>query len=203
MYCQSHLRARFQVSFRMLDLNWQSKVFFLKFCFSSVFKSAIVGCVRNLRSLNVIFVFSPSFCWAIPSDGLFSERKLMVNFKNRECIFMIVSKSNWMANYWIKFGSFSVSSPPPPQPYWQNYYSPPPLADMLSWAVWFKFLLNKVIANTCLFILTSFSKQSASCKVPEICELCALSTDSRKTYSVSKYMYTGSSSYSFDWGGGE
>ena len=27
----------------------------------------------------------------------------------------------------------------------------PPLADMLSWAVWFKFLLNKVIANTCLF----------------------------------------------------
>ncbi len=79
----------------------------------------------------------------------------------------------------------------------------PPLADMLSWAVWFKFLLNKVIANTCLFILTSFSKQSASWKVLEICELCALSTDSPKTYSVNKYMYTGSSSYSFDWGGGE
>ena len=72
---------------------------------------------------------------------------------------------------------------------------------MLSWAVWFKFLLNKVIANTCLFTLTSFSKQSASWKVLEICELCALSTDSRKTYSVNKYMYTGSSSYSFDWGG--
>ena len=62
-------------------------------------------------------------------------------------------------------------------------------------------LPNKVIANTCLFILTSFSKQSASWKVLEICELCALSTDSRKTYSVNKYMYTGSSSYSFDWGG--
>ena len=88
----------------------------------------------------------------------------------------------------------------PPQPYWQNYYFP--LADMLSWAVWFKFLLNKVIANTCLFILTSISKQSAFWKVLEICELCALSTDSRKIYSVNKYMYTGSSSYSFDWGGG-
>ncbi len=78
----------------------------------------------------------------------------------------------------------------------------PPQADMLSWAVWFKFLLNKVIANTCLFILTSFSKQSASWKVLEICELCALSTDSPRTYSVIKHMYTGSSSYSFDWGGG-
>ena len=77
-----------------------------------------------------------------------------------------------------------------------------PLADMLSWAVWFKFLPNKVIANTCLFILTSFSKQSASWKVPEICDLWALSTDSPKTYSVNKYMYTASSSYSFDWGGG-
>ena len=98
-----------------------------------------------------------------------------------------------------KSGSFQFLSLPP-QPYWQNYY--PPLADMLSWAVWFKFLFNKVIANTCLFIFTSFSKQSASWKVLEICELCALSTDSRKTYSVNKYMYTGSSSYSFDWGGG-
>ncbi len=76
-----------------------------------------------------------------------------------------------------------------------------PLADMLSWAVWFKFLPNKVIANTCLFFLTSSSKQSASWKVLEICELCALSTDSPKTSSVNKYMYTGSSSYSFDWGG--
>ena len=73
---------------------------------------------------------------------------------------------------------------------------------MLSWAVGFKFLFNKIIANTCLFILTSFSKQSASWMVLEICELCALSADSRKTYSVNKYMYTGSSSYSFDWGGG-
>ena len=97
-----------------------------------------------------------------------------------------------------KIRIFSVASP---QPYWQNYY--PPLADMVSWAVWFKFLLNKVIVNTCLFILTSISKQSASWQVLEICELCALSTDSRKTYSVNKYMYTGSSSYSFDWGGGE
>ena len=93
---------------------------------------------------------------------------------------------------------FSVISS---QPHSQNYH--PPLADMLSWAVWFKFLLNKVIANTCLFILTSFSKQSASWKVPEICDLWALSTDSPKTYSVNKYMYTASSSYSFDWGGEE
>ena len=82
---------------------------------------------------------------------------------------------------WLFSRVFSVSSP---QPYWQNYYFP--LADMLSWAVWFKFLLNKVIANTCLFILTSFSKQSASWNVLEICELCALSTDLRKTYSVNK-----------------
>ena len=79
----------------------------------------------------------------------------------------------------------------------------PPLADMLSWAVWFKFLPNQVIANTCLFILTSSSKQSASWKVLELCELCALSIDSPKTYSVNKYIYTGSSSYSFDWGGEE
>ncbi len=79
----------------------------------------------------------------------------------------------------------------------------PPLADMLSWAVSFKFLLIKVIANTCLFILISFSKQSASREVLEICELCALSTDSRKTYSVNKYMYTGTGSYGFDWGGGK
>ncbi len=41
----------------------------------------------------------------------------------------------------------------------------PPLADMLSWAVWFKFVPNEVIANTCLFFLTSISKQSASWKV--------------------------------------
>ena len=99
-------------------------------------------------------------------------------------------KNNW--------GVFSVSSP---QALLTKLLSPP-LVDMLRWAVWFKFLLTKSIANTCLFILTSFSKQSASWKVLEICELCALSNDSRKTYSVNKYMYTGSSSYSFDWGGG-
>ena len=87
---------------------------------------------------------------------------------------------------------------PPPSPTGKIIIFP--LAGMLSWAVWFKFLLNKVIANTCLFTLTSFSKQSASWKVLEICELCALPTDSRKTFSVNKYMYTGSSSYSFDWG---
>ena len=76
-------------------------------------------------------------------------------------------------NFWV----FSVSSP---QPYWQNYYFPR-LADMLSWAAWFKFLLNKVIANTCLFILTSFSKQSASWKVLEICEFvhCLLTRERR------------------------
>ena len=74
----------------------------------------------------------------------------------------------------------------PPSPTDKIIIPPPPLADMLSWAVWFKFLLNKVIANTCLFILTSFSEQSASWKVLEICELCALSTDSRKMYSVNK-----------------
>ena len=106
----------------------------------------------------------------------------------------------WSWNYKIS-PVFSVSSPPP-SPTDKIIISP--LADMLSWAVWFKFLLNKVIANTCLFILTSFSKQSASWKVLEICEMCALSTDSRKTYSVYVhwYLYTGSSSYSFDWGGG-
>ena len=30
---------------------------------------------------------------------------------------------------------------------------------MLSWAVWFKFLFNKVVATTCLFTLTSINKQ--------------------------------------------
>ncbi len=97
---------------------------------------------------------------------------------------------------WKDVGSFPLF---PPSPTEKIIISP--LADMLSWAVSFKFLLNKVIANTCLFILTSFSKQSSSRKVLEICELCALSTDSRKTYSVNKYMYTGTGSYGFDWGG--
>ena len=99
---------------------------------------------------------------------------------------------------WKDVGCFPLF---PPSPTDKVIISP--LADMLSWAVWFKFLPNEVIANTCFFILTSFSKQSASWKVLEICEMCALSTDSPKTYSVNKYMYTGSSSYSFDWGGGE
>ncbi len=98
---------------------------------------------------------------------------------------------------WKDVGSFRLFPPSP-----TDKINISPLADMLSWAVWFKFLPNKVIANTCLFILTSSSKQSASWKVLEICELCALSTDSPKTYSVNKYMYAGSSSYSFDWGGG-
>ena len=97
---------------------------------------------------------------------------------------------------WIDVGSFPLFPPSP-----TDKIIIFPLADMLSWAVWFKFLLNKVIASTCLFIVTSFSKQSTSRKVLEICEMCALSTDSPKTYSVNKYMYTGSNSYSFDWGG--
>ena len=45
-------------------------------------------------------------------------------------------------------------------------------------------VLYKVIANTCLFTLTSFSKQSASWRVLEIFVLCAQSIDSQKTYSV-------------------
>ena len=98
-------------------------------------------------------------------------------------------------------GLFRFFPPPPPSPTDKIIISPPHLADMLSWVVWFRFLPNKVIANTCLFISTSFSKQSASWKVLEICELCALSTDSRKTCSVNKYMNTGGSSYSFDGGG--
>ena len=93
---------------------------------------------------------------------------------------------------------FSVISPPP-SPTDKNIISPladAQLSSMVQVSVYYK-----VIANTCLFNLTSFSKQSASWKVLEICELCALSTDSRKTYSVNNYMHTGSSSYSFDWGG--
>ncbi len=71
---------------------------------------------------------------------------------------------------WKVVGSFPLFPPSPTD----KFIIPPPLADMLSWAVWFKFLPNEVIANTCLFILTSFSKQSASWKVLGLCELCAL-----------------------------
>ena len=119
------------------------------------------------------------------------------NGKDPISLFCCISLPKWkhyMKRCWV----FSVMSS---QPHWQNYYFP--LADMLSWAVWFKFLLDKVIASTCLFIVTSFSQQSASWKVLEICEMFVLSTDSPKTYSVNKYMYTGSNSYSFDWGGGK
>ena len=111
-------------------------------------------------------------------------------------LFCCISLPKWKTT-WKDVGSFPLF---PPSPTDKIIISP--LADMLSWAVWLKFLLKIVIANICLFILTSFSKQSASWKVLEICEFCALSTDSRKTYSVNKYMYSGSSSYSFDWGGG-
>ena len=71
------------------------------------------------------------------------------------------------------------------QPYWRNYYLSTPKM-MLSWAVWFKFLFNKIIGTTCLFTLTSFRKQSGSWKVLEICELCAVSSDLQKMYSVNK-----------------
>ncbi len=70
---------------------------------------------------------------------------------------------------WKDVGSFPLF---PPSPTDKIIISP--LADSLSWAVWFKFRPNEVIANTCLFILTSFSKQSASWKVLGLCDLCAL-----------------------------
>ncbi len=92
------------------------------------------------------------------------------NGKDPISLFCCISLPKWkdyMKSCWV----FSVISS---EPHWQNYYFPPPLADMLSWAVWFKFLPNEVFANTCLFILTSFSKQSASWKVLGLCELCAL-----------------------------
>ena len=79
-------------------------------------------------------------------------------------------KKNWV---------FSVI---PPSPIDQIIIPPPQL--MLSWAVRFKFLSNKVIANTYLLALISFNKQSVSWKVLEICELCVLPTDSQKTSSV-------------------
>ena len=65
---------------------------------------------------------------------------------------------------------------------------------MLSWAVWLKFLFNKIIGTTCFFTLTSFSKQSASWKVLEIGELSALSSDSQKKYWVSKLVAVGTAS---------
>ena len=99
---------------------------------------------------------------------------------------------------WKDVGSFPLF---PPSPTEKIFISP--LADMLSWAVSFKFLPNEGIASTCLFILTSFSKQSASWRRYLVFVNCVQSTDSRKTYQVNKYMYTGSSSYSFDWGGGK
>ena len=42
----------------------------------------------------------------------------------------------------------------------------------------------QVIESDCLVTSTSFSKQSASCKVLDICELSALSSDSEKMTSV-------------------
>ncbi len=92
------------------------------------------------------------------------------NGKDPISLFCCISLPKWkdyMKSCWV----FSVISS---EPHWQIYYPPPSLADMLSWAVWLKFLPNEVIANTCLFILTSFSKQSASWKVLGLCELCAL-----------------------------
>ena len=70
-------------------------------------------------------------------------------------------------------GSFTLS--PTSKPYWQNYY---PLADVQLSSM-AQFLFNNVIATTWFFTLTIFSNQLASWKILEICELCALSTDSQ------------------------
>ena len=72
----------------------------------------------------------------------------------------------------------------PPSPTDKNIIPPPPLADAQLSSMVQVSVYYKVIANTCLFTLTSFSKQSASWRVLEICVLCAQSTDSQKTYSV-------------------
>ena len=53
-----------------------------------------------------------------------------------------------------------------------------------------------------MFILTSFTKQSVSWKVVEICELSALSTDSQKTYSVNTLVAAAKASTRGVWGGG-
>ncbi len=53
----------------------------------------------------------------------------------------------------------------------------------------------------CLFLLASASSQLLGRYLVFV--ICVHSTDSRKTYPVNKYMYTGSNSYSFDWGGEE
>ena len=76
---------------------------------------------------------------------------------------------------------------------------------MLTGALWFKFLLNKIIiiiiiiiiviiANTCLFTLTSFSFLEGTWDLWIVCTAYWLARD---VFSE----YTGSSSYSFDWGG--
>ena len=77
----------------------------------------------------------------------------------------------------LSSGSFPFLPPPPPPALLTKLLSP--LADMLSWAVWFKFLLNKVVANTCSFILTSFSKQSVSWNVLVNCVHCLLTRERR------------------------
>ena len=148
--------------------------------------------IRNARAPFILYQFR--FFGSIWCN---QRRAMLQNMKSRFLIDISWKEVSFLLPNTAKLGLFRFSPPPSPT---DKIIIPPPLADMLSWAVWFKFLLNKVIANTCLFILTSFSKQSASWEVLEICVLCALSTDSRKTYSVNKYMYTGSSSYSFDWG---
>ena len=157
---------------------------FLNFFFNCLYLGAYLVKIFNLRYLFFRLFVSSKF--AKIHVGRHYEFvtvqhaiKLLIQLSHNVEFFPNKSNRLLVTNLWNCSKSykiiwvFSVSSP---QPYWQNYY-PPPLADMLSWAVWFKFLLNKVIANTCLFILTSFSKQSASWKVLEICELCALSTD--------------------------
>ena len=87
---------------------------------------------------------------------------------------------------------------PPPSPT-DKIIIPPPLADMLSWAVWFKFLLNKVIANTCSFVLTSSASTQLLGRYLRFvnCVHCLLTRERRIQWINT---CTGSSSYSFDWG---
>ena len=65
-------------------------------------------------------------------------------------------------------------------------FSPQPQL-MLSWAVFLKYLFDKVTGTTWLFPLINFTKQSASWTIFEICEECALSTDSQKICSLNTY----------------